>query len=298
MELNELLVIGGQAVKDLGEGRVGGYLVLFSDAQNPDLAGDYFTKSTDFDLERSTVSSVYYAHGLDKTLGRNKLAEGSMKVDDVGVWIETQLDLRNAYQSAIYAMAKSKKLGWSSGSASHLVERKPVKGAQEITKWPLGLDASLTPSPAEPRTAVVELKSLEIQPWEEMTKDLVIDAPVNDQHQLSIKLQNTDFVEQPTCTLKDHFDICLLNVRVLSNRLNSLKELRANQGRKSPLSADNLERLEELHTAIKHLIEQTTYAKTLSDAEQRQRDDKVQLIDQVYTEAQSLTDWLETLQEE
>ncbi len=51
-------------------------------------------------------------------------------------------------------------LGWSSGTAAHLVEREEAGEAWKIKMWPLGLDASLTPTPAEPRNKVIPLKSL------------------------------------------------------------------------------------------------------------------------------------------
>jgi hypothetical protein len=75
------------------------------------------------------------------------------------VWAETQLALRDAYEKRIYGLAEAGKLGWSSGTAAHLVKREPVGGAMKIMHWPLGLDASLTPTPAEPRNTVVALKA-------------------------------------------------------------------------------------------------------------------------------------------
>ena len=39
-------VVGG-AVKALGDGKIGGYLVRFTDMQSPDLTGDYFTADTE-----------------------------------------------------------------------------------------------------------------------------------------------------------------------------------------------------------------------------------------------------------
>lgn len=163
---NETLVIYGDAVKDLGNGRVGGYLVLFGNEQNTDLEGDYFTKDTDFGNHRTT--STIYAHGQDKQMGRRVLdPESALSVKDAGVWIEAQLSLRDEYEQAIYEMVKAGKLGWSSGTASHLTERKAKEnGARHITRWPLGLDASLTPVPAEPRIQALPLKSLQFDPIE------------------------------------------------------------------------------------------------------------------------------------
>lgn len=170
---DDTLVYVGGSVKALGEGRVGGYLVLFSTKNDPDIspARDFFTKNTDYDLERSNISTIYYDHGRDATLKQRKLGTGSMKVDEVGVWFDGQLNMRDRYEKAVYQLAEAGKLGWSSGTASHLVERKAVEdNAHEVLKWALGLDATLTTSPAEPRLAATTLKSL---PVVKSLKDLI-----------------------------------------------------------------------------------------------------------------------------
>lgn len=161
MDWNDITIaIGGTgAVKALGNGKVGGYLVQFSTANDPDLSGEYFTVNTDFDVEDGAATAVYYHHGLDKTLKARKLGTGTIKKDTIGVWVEAQLALRDEYEKHIYKLAEQGKLGWSSGTAVHLAEYKPAGKATEITRWPLGLDASLTPTPAEPRTRVLPLKS-------------------------------------------------------------------------------------------------------------------------------------------
>jgi hypothetical protein len=109
-------------------------------------------------------SAVYYAHGLDATLKTRRLTNVTMKADEVGVWVEGQMLLRDEYEKAVYKMAEDGKLGWSSGTASHLVTRKAIKTdsgtVHEVLTWPLGIDASLTPTPAEPRAAAYTIKSL------------------------------------------------------------------------------------------------------------------------------------------
>lgn len=148
MEQQELLIAYGGEIKALGDGKVGGYLVRFTDADSPDLENDFFTKDTDYDAEDGDRITVYYAHGQDATLGRRKLGKGILTFKDVGVWVETQLKLRDAYEKAIYEMAQSGKLGWSSGTPPHLVEREQIGKAYYVKSWPLGSDASLTPVPA------------------------------------------------------------------------------------------------------------------------------------------------------
>lgn len=157
-ELDTVVWFGGE-VKALDDsGRVGGYLVRFSTAADPDLQRDFFTKNTNFGS--NTKCSILYHHGLDPVIKARELGMGEWKTDDVGVWIEGQLERRDKYEEAIYQLAKAGKLGWSSGSASHLVSRKAVGDSFEITSWPLGIDASLTPTPQEPRTSAVSLKSI------------------------------------------------------------------------------------------------------------------------------------------
>ena len=164
------LIYYGGAVKALGEGKIGGYLVRFGDEENTDLAGDFFTKSTNFGPHQTSL--VFFQHGLDGTIQRKVLdPQAALKTDDVGVWIEAQLDLRDAYEAAIYGLTESGKMGWSSGTAPHLVERsQKSEGVFHIDNWPLGLDASITPTPAEPRTSAIPLKSIDVNP-------LVIEQP-------------------------------------------------------------------------------------------------------------------------
>jgi hypothetical protein len=161
--MEETVINFGGSVKALGEGRIEGYLVRFSSEKDPDASKyrDFFTAETDFDFDQwPGKSSVYYQHGLDGTLKKRRLGKATLELKDAGVWLETQLELRDDYERAIYAMAEAGKMGLSSGTAQHLVEREPVGDAHKIVRWPLGLDASLTPNPAEPRNvAVVSMKS-------------------------------------------------------------------------------------------------------------------------------------------
>lgn len=146
-------------VKALGNGRIGGYLVLFSGDDDPDLTGDYFTKSTQFGIDPGDPLPVYYQHGMDDRLGRRRLGKAVLqRVDDVGVWIEAQLQMRDEYEKAVYDMIEAGKLGWSSGAASHLVDRRKSAKSYEITYWQLA-EASLTPTPAEPRTSAAVIKA-------------------------------------------------------------------------------------------------------------------------------------------
>ncbi|MDW8208810.1 MAG: HK97 family phage prohead protease [Chloroherpetonaceae bacterium] len=164
--LDDTCVLYGGEVKWSGEtadtGTVSGYLVLFGSAEMPDASPwrDFFTPETDFDLDVSSRRPVYYNHGLDIKMGDQRIGVGEIsRKDDVGLWIEAQLNLRDAYVEAIRDMARKGELGWSSGAVAHLVRRrKEAKNTHRVLHWPIG-EASLTPAPAEPRT-MLHIKSL------------------------------------------------------------------------------------------------------------------------------------------
>ncbi len=155
--MEETLIAFGSELKALGEGRVGGYLVRFSTAEDPDLTNDFFTKDTD--LHFPPEMPVLYNHGLDKTLKKRVIGRATVTVDNAGAWAEAQLNLRDEYEKEIYKLVEAGKLGYSSGALSHLVEREPAGKAAFIKSWFIG-EVSLTPTPAEPRNSVVSLKSL------------------------------------------------------------------------------------------------------------------------------------------
>jgi HK97 family phage major capsid protein len=156
-EATTLVGFGGE-LKALGDGKIGGYLVKFSSADDPDLAGDFFTPETNFGKHQTTP--VLFEHGMDETLKRRIFDDDAdLKQDEFGVWVEAQLEMRDAYEQFLYSMAEGGKLGWSSGTAAHLVERKRVGKGHQMLRWPLGLDASLTLTPMEPRAEAIPLRS-------------------------------------------------------------------------------------------------------------------------------------------
>lgn len=156
--MEDELIAFGNEVKALGDGRIGGILIRLSDEKSPDLTGDYFSVKSDIRTPESV--DVYYNHGLDSTLKKRVIGKAKVSRTESGdVWAETQLNMRDEYEKAIYAMAEAGKLGYSSGALSHLVEREAAgKGVWMIKTWVVG-EASLTPTPAEPRNTVTTLKS-------------------------------------------------------------------------------------------------------------------------------------------
>jgi len=239
----ETLVMFGESVKALDDGKVGGYLVRFSTERDTDISSmkDFFTSETDFDIDdwENAKATVYYNHGLDEALGKRKLAKASLKMDEVGVWVEAQLEMRDEYERRIYEMAKAGKLGWSSGTAAHLIERQKVGNAHKVLTWPLGPDASLTPTPAEPRNAVVSLKSLVDAG----------DAEASSENDLQAN-------PQAGLTLEQHSETVLAAVKDYTNRLKSLKELRAKDGRN--LSENARTQIENTSNELKSLLDELT----------------------------------------
>lgn len=169
--MEENLIYFGDQVKavkqDDGSVKLGGYLVRFGDPSKTDLVGDYFTADTDFGTAEKSLS--WFNHRMPvKSRGKQtayteELPEAKLSYDDTGVFAEIVLSARNEYEREIAELGIKGKLGWSSGTAPHLVDRKQVSdNVFEITRWKLGLDASLTPTPAEPRLSnrVLPIKSI------------------------------------------------------------------------------------------------------------------------------------------
>lgn len=148
---DELAVLPGYSVKalDSGEGLVGGYLVKFGGDGDMSNWRDVFDAKTDFG--RHTKTDVWVHHRMLPGVGKRRLNnQAEIGVDDEGVFIKHLLDLRSQYERKLYEQAvKPGKMGWSSGTAPHLVERKAMgDGRHAVTQWILGLDASYTPIPA------------------------------------------------------------------------------------------------------------------------------------------------------
>lgn len=149
--------IAGGAIKALGDGKVGGYLVAFGSPSQRDSYGEYFHSGTDFALDRYADWPVLYHHELDETVGGEEIGRiDKITPDAKGLYAEAQLDMSKPIVRKIYQMVVNGKLGWSSGSVPHWVE---TTSDGRIERWPI-VEGSLTPTPAEPqRTTVSALRS-------------------------------------------------------------------------------------------------------------------------------------------
>jgi phage head maturation protease len=178
----DLLTVYSDAIKSDRLGSVKGYLVRFGSPDATDLEGDYFTKSTDFGFpikvgERVPLN-VYYHHGMDKMIGKKSIGTGYVKMDETGLWYEAQLDMADSYGEMIAKLCKQGKMGYSSGAAGHMVERKSVGKASEITRWCIA-EASITPTPAEYRNSIKSLE--EMYSMEPMEEEEMVMAPMPEQ---------------------------------------------------------------------------------------------------------------------
>lgn len=131
---------------------IAGYGVVFG---GRDLEGETFTKDTDFMHELVPLKAVFYDHAAQKEV-KHVVGKATATPDDIGIWVEAQLDRHKKYVAEVLKLIEEGVLGWSSGSVGHLVE----KSAGVIKRWPI-VEFSLTPTPAEPRTLGIErLKAL------------------------------------------------------------------------------------------------------------------------------------------
>lgn len=156
--MTDELIIFGDEIKALGEGRIGGVLVRMTTENDPDLTEDFFSAKSDVRFPETV--DVYYNHGFDETLKKRVIGKAKLsRLDNADVWAETQLNMRDEYEKHIYEMAEAGKLGYSSGALAHLVEREQVGKSYHIKTWVIG-EASLTPTPAEYRNTVRTIKSI------------------------------------------------------------------------------------------------------------------------------------------
>jgi HK97 family phage major capsid protein len=137
-----------KSIKD-GIATVAGYGVIFGGI---DLTGEHFDADTDLKGAFELPSKpVFYDHTLQAQV-KHALGKTSKElVDDIGVWVEAQIEMSKEYAKEVLSLIEKGLLGWSSGTAGHLVEK--LNGL--IKTWPI-VEYSLTPTPAEPRTLGVE----------------------------------------------------------------------------------------------------------------------------------------------
>lgn len=146
----DLVTNVGGAIKAIGSGRVEGYLVRYGGTGDLSQYRDIFQKAPGTDYGRRRTSDAYVHHRILPGLGERMLtSEAQLEPDEVGIFCKLLLDMGDQYEAALYKLTQQGKLGWSSGTAPHLVKRqRNADGSHTVKRWILGLDASLTPTPA------------------------------------------------------------------------------------------------------------------------------------------------------
>lgn len=161
---SSLLVFPGDECKSLGGFKVGGYLIKFGSPSKTDRSSkrDFFTPATDFGLNESTKCRALWYHGKDPRVGKRRLGSAEYAMDSIGVKIvNCELNSGDSFVKSIWPEVEAGEIGWSSGTAPHLMERVAhANGSHEVTVWPIA-EASLTRAPAEPDAAAFAIKSLE-----------------------------------------------------------------------------------------------------------------------------------------
>lgn len=159
---------------------VGGPGLVFDDPEGDDSKGDLYGEwfgnappdfQTYLGAHKGNGMDVLFHHGFELgwwmdlepegAYARSKLADNvwgqaKAQVDDDGLAIMTEvtLDMRDDYERWIADMCSEGKMGWSSGA----VQAKRGRDGY-IRSWIIG-EWSITPTPAEPRTTAMPMKSL------------------------------------------------------------------------------------------------------------------------------------------
>ena len=183
----------GSAVKALGNGKIGGYLVRHTSAAAADLQGDYFTSESELGFYKEVP--VLYHHGMDKSVGRRVIGLANLVRDDIGLWVEAQLAMRDEYEKEIYMLAEKGKLGWSSGAVAHMVEREQKNtGTAWVKTWWVA-EASLTPTPAEPKNIADTIKTSDVTIKQSESNDDELPQETEIEVSEAVSVDNTIFSE-------------------------------------------------------------------------------------------------------
>jgi hypothetical protein len=136
---------------------------------------------------------------MDQAVGKKSIGTGFIKMDDTGLWYEAQLDLADEYGKMVAKLCKQGKMGFSSGAAAHMVERKSMGGASEIIRWPIA-EASITPTPAEFRNSVKSLEEYygmgEMEDEEEMMPEPMPEQSPEEYAAELFKMAESDLIHE------------------------------------------------------------------------------------------------------
>ena len=171
----EMMIAFGGNIKTTRQGDIGmveGLGVLFGNANQLDLEGDYFDERTYYGPRGGDDSSATLNHAIPLVTASTKAAEipvlekfarrrftNPIKTEktELGILARHALDLKNEYERWVFDMTEKGVFKWSSGALPHLVER---ADDGHLERWEIG-EFAYTPRPAEPRLpTIAPLKSL------------------------------------------------------------------------------------------------------------------------------------------
>ena len=169
---DETVITAGGVLKSFGGGKFGGYGVLKSTPKDPDRQNEFFWDGTDFELQDRGTVPVLWFHGLDPLFKGRKLSRAIPTLDSVGVYFETRLVATDERMEQLIDLGNRGGLAYSTGSASHLVEKKTMgNGTRRIDVWPIvEVSLCLQSQAVEPRAKVLPLKTIasDITPFAQM----------------------------------------------------------------------------------------------------------------------------------
>lgn len=144
-------------VKFIGENRIGNYAVLWGNENKRDLYRQWFTPDTR-DLtaifDATGKLPLLYDHAMNGSVKTAVVGVvDTLKMDDTGLWYEAELRRATDYDEAIRKLIRDGKLKTSSQT---LASAMSVSKSGHIEQWVIA-EISLTPTPAEPRMAAVEV---------------------------------------------------------------------------------------------------------------------------------------------
>jgi HK97 family phage major capsid protein len=137
---------------------VAGWGMLFTDEEDTDLDGEFFTQATETLIEYYDSSPLWYEHREDPAYGDAPIGKRTdWQVFPRGIWVEHGLETDHPQYERTIEEVKAEELSYSSDTAAQIWERVRRGDAVEITQWPL-IGWSLTKTPAEPGLGAVSLK--------------------------------------------------------------------------------------------------------------------------------------------
>lgn len=132
----------------MSEGKVGGLLIAFTNAQKRDKFNQFFTRSTDFKLELfgdNQTRPVDYHHNFGELFGAIGHIR-SIEVRDEGLYAETELDTTHTAYPFIRSMVEEGKLGYSAETLPNWMQ---VASDGHVSVFPI-VAAALTPKASAP----------------------------------------------------------------------------------------------------------------------------------------------------